>query len=146
MKRLSSTHIKHSWEQNQHCKRGYRLLEVSKWSWRVLELVLSAAFSKARPKKLRVERKRWELRRLGIFIVYNKKNTLQLKMSIGRIWITNNSGNQLKVPVISPSSLRTSLKHTPCLLYTNTTSKQSKVLFLQKLKLKGPKCWIELLV
>lgn len=27
-------------------------LEVSKWSWRVLELVLSAAFSNARPKKL----------------------------------------------------------------------------------------------
>lgn len=30
-----------------------RLLEVSKWSWRVLELVLSAAFSNARPKKLK---------------------------------------------------------------------------------------------
>lgn len=29
------------------------LLDVSKWSWSVLELVLSAAFSNARPKKLR---------------------------------------------------------------------------------------------
>jgi hypothetical protein len=32
-------------------------LEVSKWLWRVLELVLSAAFSNARPKKL-LERER----------------------------------------------------------------------------------------
>lgn len=38
--------------QTDDSKLHYDLPEVSKWSWRVLELVLSAAFSNARPKKL----------------------------------------------------------------------------------------------
>lgn len=45
------------------------LLEVSKWSWRVLELVLSAAFSNARPKKLKGQ-KQTQRRKWGNIVVY----------------------------------------------------------------------------
>lgn len=37
---------------NIYNDKNILLLEVSKWLWRVLELVLSAAFSNARPMKL----------------------------------------------------------------------------------------------
>lgn len=56
----------------------FDLLEVSKWSWRVLELVLSAAFSNARPKKL-LERARTKGRLKLAFVLVLPKTERTFK-------------------------------------------------------------------